>query len=234
MQCKLVGYYRVSTKKQGESGLGLEGQVAAVDAFVVSSGCRLVATYTEVESGRRSDRTELGKALARAKREKATLVIAKMDRLSRNVAFIANLMEAGVDFIACDNPQANRLTVHILAAVAEQEAHAISERTKAALAAAKARGTVLGAARPGHPQLTPEAREKGRTFASAAISARAIEAYSDLVPVIAELRDSGLSFGAIAKRLNADGHTTRRGLPWNPVQVRRVLVLPGHQRANQA
>jgi DNA invertase Pin-like site-specific DNA recombinase len=159
MNCKLVAYLRVSTKEQGESALGLEAQKAAIAAHVAATGCVLVANYSETESGKNSDRTE---ALARAKREKATLVIAKMDRLSRDLAFIANLMESNVPFIAADNPNVNRLTIHVLAAVAEQEARSISERTKAALAAAKERGVILGAARPGHPQLTDEARAKGR------------------------------------------------------------------------
>src|SRR4051794_9047518 len=102
--CKLVAYRRVSTKGQGESGLGLEGQEQAIAAYAVSKGCVVIAAYTEVESGRRSDRPELARALAHARRSKATLVIAKLDRLSRNVAFLANLMEGGVDFVACDNP----------------------------------------------------------------------------------------------------------------------------------
>src|SRR4051812_22591418 len=145
---KLVAYYRVSTKGQGESGLGLEGQTAAVAAFARGRGAEIVRTFQEVETGKRSDRPELIKALAHARRTRATLVIAKLDRLARNVAFPANLMDSGVDFVACDNPHANRLTIHILAAVAENEARMISERTKAALAAYKARGGVLGAARP--------------------------------------------------------------------------------------
>jgi DNA invertase Pin-like site-specific DNA recombinase len=142
--CRLVAYLRVSTAKQGDSGLGLEAQEAAIRAHVAATGCVRLATYTEVESGRKSDRTELGHAIAHAKRAKATLVIAKMDRLSRNLHFITGLQESCVPFVACDNPHANPLTIHILAAVAQEEARAISERTKAALAAAKARGQRLG------------------------------------------------------------------------------------------
>src|SRR5829696_2195332 len=112
---KLVAYYRVSTKQQGDSGLGLEGQTAAVEAFARGRSAEIVRTYREVETGKRADRPELVKALAHAKRSRATLVIAKLDRLARNVAFTANLMESGVDFVACDNPHANRLTIHILA-----------------------------------------------------------------------------------------------------------------------
>ena len=145
---KIIAYYRVSTKQQGESGLGLEGQVAAVAAYARGQGAEVLKTYREVESGKRADRPELAKALAHARRSRATLVIAKLDRLARNVHFLSGLMESNVDFIACDNPHANRLTIHILAAVAEDEAKRISERTRAALAASKARGGRLGAAGP--------------------------------------------------------------------------------------
>jgi DNA invertase Pin-like site-specific DNA recombinase len=145
---KLVAYYRVSTKQQGASGLGLEGQMAAVATFARTNGAEIVRAYREVETGKRSDRPELLKAIAHAKRSRAGLIIAKLDRLARNVALTANLMESGVDFVACDNPHTNRLTIHILAAVAEDEAKRISDRTRAALAAYKARGGVLGAARP--------------------------------------------------------------------------------------
>src|SRR5476651_1949666 len=150
MAAKLVSYLRVLTRKQGESGLGLEGQQAAIDAYAKQNGGEVVGRYIEVESGKRSDRPELARAITHAKRMKAVLVVAKLDRLSRNVAFLSRLLESGIEFLACDNPTANRLTVHILAAVAEAEAKAISDRTKAALAAAKARGTILGSARPGH------------------------------------------------------------------------------------
>jgi DNA invertase Pin-like site-specific DNA recombinase len=133
----IISYYRVSTRKQGDSGLGLEGQQSAVEAYAKATGGRIVATYREVESGKLAERPELNRALAHAKRSKATLVVAKLDRLARNVAFLSTMMRAGVDFIACDNPNANKLTVHILAAVAEDEAERISARTKAALQAAK-------------------------------------------------------------------------------------------------
>jgi DNA invertase Pin-like site-specific DNA recombinase len=141
---KFVAYYRVSTQRQGRSGLGLEAQQTAVRDFLNGGDWRLVAEVTEVESGKGSDRPKLAEALKLCRLHGATLVIAKLDRLARNVAFISNLMESGVEFHAVDFPQANRLTVHILAAVAEHEAKAISERTKAALAAAKRRGVKLG------------------------------------------------------------------------------------------
>lgn len=221
--CKLVAYYRVSTKGQGASGLGLEGQAAAVSAYATSSGCEVIASYTETESGKRSDRPELAKALAHARRSRATLVIAKLDRLARNVAFLSGLMESGVDFIACDNPNANKLTVHILAAVAEDEAERISERTRAALAAYKARGGELGASLPQCRNLTEEARRKGAKAAGEAVAVAADAAYSDLAQKLAEWRASGLSLQQIADRLTSEGHTTRSGKPWNRMQVSRVL-----------
>src|SRR3954469_9367606 len=143
-QGKFVAYYRVSTAKQGASGLGLEAQQDAVRAHLNGGSWQLVAEVVEVESGKRNDRPKLAEALRLCRLHGATLIIAKLDRLARNVAFISNLMESGVEFTAVDFPQANRLTVHILAAVAEHEAKAISTRTKDALAAAKARGTKLG------------------------------------------------------------------------------------------
>lgn len=224
---KIVSYFRVSTAKQGRSGLGLEGQQAAIDAFVLRRGCEVIGAYTEVESGKRADRPQLAKALAHAKRSKATLVVAKLDRLARNVVFLGSLMESGVDFIAIDLEHANRLTLHILSAVAEGEAKAISDRTKSALQAAKNRGTKLGSARPGHWEGREEARMKGlakaRLAAAEKISQSAAEAYSDLLPEMKRLREEGNTLQAIADFLNAAGHTTRRGAEWSPNIVKRVL-----------
>lgn len=224
---KLIGYFRVSTLKQGKSGLGLEGQGAAVEAFAKQEGAEVLKTYTEIESGKRKDRPELLKALSHAKRSKATLVVAKLDRLARNVAFLSALMESGVDFVACDNPHANRLTIHILAAVAEDEARRISDRTKAALAAAKARGTKLGSARPGHWIGREQARLAGlkaaREAATKAVTQAANESYMDIYPTVTGLKANGLSLRDIASELNTQGHTTRRGKPWNAMQVARVL-----------
>ena len=152
---KVVAYYRVSTAQQGASGLGLDAQRAAVATWTAANGAEVLAGYTEVESGKRSDRLELIKSLAHAKRSRATLVIAKLDRLSRNVHFLSGLMESGVDFIACDNPHANKLTIHILAAVAEDEAKRISERTRAALAAYKANRYVSKRIRDMYPNGVP-------------------------------------------------------------------------------
>jgi DNA invertase Pin-like site-specific DNA recombinase len=149
-QGKFVAYYRVSTDRQGKSGLGLEAQQAAVRQYLNGGSWQLVGEHVEIETGKRSDRPELVMALDACRRQRAKLVIAKLDRLSRNLAFIATLMDSGVEFVAVDNPHANKLTIHILAAVAEHEREMISERTKAALQAAKARGTRLG--NPGWPK----------------------------------------------------------------------------------
>lgn len=223
----IVAYFRVSTKKQEDSGLGLDGQRDAVESFAAQNGKPIVARYTEVETGKRADRPELARALAHARRSKATLVVAKLDRLARNVAFLSALMRSGADFLCCDNPHANKLTIHILAAVAEDEAERISQRTKAALAVLKASGVKLGSDRPGHWKGREDKRlaglAKGRAIAARVLSEHAREAYADLVPTVAKLRQEGRTLQAIAVELNAQGHTTRRGRPWNPVQVSRIL-----------
>ncbi len=228
---RLIAYYRVSTKKQGLSGLGLEGQREAIAQYAARAGATLVQAYKEIETGKRKDRPELLKAIAHAKRSKAQLVVAKLDRLARNVAFTSALMETAVDFVACDNPHANRLTIHILAAVAEDEAKRISERTKAALAAAKARGTLLGSARPGHWVGREDKRlaglKRARKAAAEAHREAAQEAYSDLFPIVRQLREVGRSLQQIADELNRQGHTTRKGMAWNRVQVLRVLRRAG-------
>jgi len=212
---KLIPYYRVSTRKQGESGLGLEAQQACVADFARYGQHEIVAAYQEVETGKRTDRPELTKAIAHSKRTKATLIIAKLDRLARNVHFLSGLMESRVDFVCCDNPHANRLTLHILAAVAEDEARRISERTKAALAAYKARGGKLGTP----ANLTPEAGWKG----SEATRVNARIAYAALLPEVRGWREAGLSYREIAALLNGAGHATRSGAAWNHNQVKRVL-----------
>src|SRR3984893_5144960 len=151
---KFIAYFRVSTDRQGKSGLGLAAQREAVMSYLDGGRWALVDEFTEVESGKRNDRPELMKALAACKKHKGKLIIAKLDRLSRNLAFIATLMDSGVEFIAVDNPHANKLTVHILAAVAQHEREMIGQRTRDALQAAKARGTKLG-----NPKLA-EARKR--------------------------------------------------------------------------
>jgi DNA invertase Pin-like site-specific DNA recombinase len=223
MSAAVIGYMRVSTKGQGESGLGLEAQRAALDSYARQAGVPLAMVYVEVESGKRADRPELVKAIAHAKRSKATLAVAKLDRLSRNVAFLSALMEGKVPFVACDNPHANKLTIHLLAAVAEHEAEMISTRTKQALAAYKARGGKLGAELPQCRNLTADAQRKGTERAAVARVKAAAEAYADLQPGMVDMRAKGLTLRAIADELNTQGHTTRRGKPWNVVQVARIL-----------
>ena len=215
----LVPYYRVSTRRQGASGLGLEAQQACVANYASYGQHTILATYQEIETGKRADRPELAKAIAHAKRAKATLVIAKLDRLARNVHFLSGLMESRIEFVCCDNPHANRLTLHILAAVAEDEARRISERTKAALAAYKARGGKLGTP----TNLTAEAARKG----SEATQAKARAAYAGLLPKLQAWRAAGSSFRQISALLNGTGHVTRNGGPWNHAQVRRVLARAG-------
>jgi DNA invertase Pin-like site-specific DNA recombinase len=223
MSRKVIAYYRVSTARQGSSGLGLEGQRAAVEAHCARTGSTIAREFTEVESGRNDGRPKLQEALAFARRAGATLLVAKLDRLSRSVRFTATVLDSGADFAACDVPEANRLLLHVLAAVAENEARAISDRTRAALAAAKARGTLLGAANPAYRPLTAQARSKGATLGAEANHRDAIDAYRDLVPYVQKLRAQGLSLRAIAARLNDDGHTTRADKPWTAVQVSLVL-----------
>ena len=212
---KFIAYYRVSTAKQGRSGLGLEAQRASVLAYVKDG--RILAEYVEVESGKRNDRPELAQAIAHAGREGATLIIAKLDRLARSVAFIFALRDSGARFIACDMPEANTLTIGLLAALAQHERELISERTKAALAAKKSRGFVLGS-----PQnLTRKATLK----AAAARRRRALEdpANRRATELALLYRDRGLSYGAIARRLNENGHSTRRGKAFLACTVERLV-----------
>src|SRR5579872_5636899 len=228
MTTEIIGYLRVSTKRQGVSGLGLEGQRTAVESYARTVGAKVGAWYTEVESGKKADRPELARAIGHAKRSKMTLCVAKFDRLARDMEFTAKVMNSSVEFVACDNPAANRLTLHILAAVAENEARAISERTKTALAAAKARGAKLGSARPGHWEGREEARltwaRRGAVAAAEVRSELADEAYADLLPILRTMQAEGLTFRGMAEKLNEAGHKTRRGKPWNQTQVSRVLA----------
>jgi len=209
---RYVVYLRASTGRQGKGGLGMDAQYAAVVEFVRQHGGTIVAQYVEVESGNRSDRPEFAKALESARKGKATLLIAKLDRLVWNVAFIANLMDAGIEFRACDH----RLTLHILAAEAEDERRRISERTKAALQAAKARGVKLGS--PIAVETVVAARAaRSRYSANANATTRAI---------IADIQRSGVSsLVEIGKALEARGVRTPRGhTKWRPVQVWRLLT----------
>jgi DNA invertase Pin-like site-specific DNA recombinase len=221
---QIVAYLRVSTVRQGESGLGLEAQRAAVASYAKAQGATILREFVEVESGKKSDRPQLKAALAHARRSKARLVVAKLDRLSRNVAFLSAIMEAGVEFSACDVPSASRVVLHILAAIAEEEARAISVRTKAALAAAKARGTLLGTNRPGSVKVSTEARKLGQARGSRANREKAIAGYADLLPYVSQLRSQGVTLVGIASVLNAEGHVTRNGAAWSPAQIHRLLA----------
>ncbi len=223
MTASIIGYLRVSTKRQGESGLGLEGQKAAVEAHAKQTGAQVTQWYVEIESGKRADRPELAKALSHAKRNKAVLCVAKLDRLSRNVEFLAKVMNSGCEFAAADMPAANRFMLHVMAAVAEHEVKAISERTKTALQAYKARGGKLGAELEQCRNLTPEGVAKGRQRSAESRAKAASEATSDLLPIMQEVRNAGKTLKEIAVELTGKGHVTRRGKPWNQVQVARVL-----------
>lgn len=220
---RLVAYFRVSTQRQGQSGLGLEAQQAAVQAYATQSGSTIVGSFVEVESGKRADRPELAKALARAKAVNAVLVIAKLDRLARNVAFVANLLESGVEFIACDSPHASRLTVHIMSAVAEDEARRISERTRAALGAAKARGQQLGGVRPGQHAFTDDDRRKAQAIGAATKSRAVRERDADQVVEAERLQAEGWSLARIAAHLNEAGHRSKQGKPLTATHVFRML-----------
>jgi DNA invertase Pin-like site-specific DNA recombinase len=228
-----VAYLRVSTRKQAEAqagaefGLGIEAQRGSVEAYCRMAGLEITRTFTEVESGKKNDRPELMKALKHCQRTKAKLVIAKIDRLSRNVAFLANLMETKVDFACCDNPSASPVVLHIMAALAENEAKLVSQRTKAALAVLKANGVRLGAARPGHWEKIKDRFEAGAEASAARRMKiwheKSLEKVSDLLPIMREQRASGATFDAIAKNLCAEGYTTARGNPWTAMGVRQTM-----------
>jgi len=217
-QEKFVAYYRVSTRAQGASGLGLDAQRKAVRDYL-DGGALLAAEFTEVESGRENGRKELAKALAACRLFGARLVIAKLDRLARNVAFVSRLMESGVDFLAVDFPQANALTVHLLAAIAEHERTMISQRTKVALAAAKARGRQLG--NPGNLRNRREGHLRSIAVRAAKASAKA----ADVMPIVMELQASGhTSLGRVAFGLNRLGIPAARGGQWSATQVKRLML----------
>jgi len=218
---RLVAYERVSTARQGASGLGLEAQRKVIGDFAASRGAEVLARFTEVESGRKADRPELLKALHLAKVTGATLVIAKLDRLSRNAAFLLALRDSGVRFVAVDMPEANDLTVGIMALVAQAEREAISRRTKEALAVAKARGVKLG-----NPNGAASLRRagKGGVALRATVSANAAGFAADLAPVLADIRAAGhTSLRSIAAELTARGIRTRRGGAWGVGNVKGLM-----------
>lgn len=211
---KYVAYYRVSTKKQGDSGLGLDAQRSAVAGFVRGA---IVAEFTEVESGKRNQREQLGMAIGRAKKEGAVLVIAKLDRLSRNAGFIFALRDSGVSFQCVDLPEANTLTIGIFATLAQHEREMISQRTKAALDAKRAQGAVLG-----KPEnLTPEAQAKG--VAGNVRRAAQNENNRRAASMIGLMRQAGRNYTQIAEELNRAGFRTARGGEFQTTQVMRLI-----------
>ncbi len=217
---KFVSYLRVSTAKQGRSGLGLEAQREAVRQFVAGHGGKIIAPeFVEVETGKRNDRPELVQALKRCRLTGATLVVAKLDRLSRNAAFLMTLRDSGADFVAADLPEANTMTVGVMAVVAQHEREAISQRTKAALAAAKARGRRLGGFRAGAPNIA-----RYQPQGVVAVRQRALHAAEERREVIEALQRENLSLNAIAARLNIDSVRTSRGGKWTATAVKRTMA----------
>lgn len=219
---KFVSYIRVSTAKQGASGLGLEAQKEAITRYLNGGNWEVLSEFIEVESGKNSDRPQLTRALQHCQMTGATLVIAKLDRLSRDLHFISSLQKAGIEFIACDMPSANKFTIHIFAALAEHEREMISQRTKAALAALKARGVKLG-----NPEnLTKAAAAKGAINASAARTAKADEFAAQVGATIKAFHAEGLSLNKIAAKLNDIQILTARGKAggWTAMGVKNLLA----------
>ncbi|MGO3928787.1 recombinase family protein [Rhodopseudomonas pseudopalustris] len=218
---KFVSYLRVSTDKQGRSGLGLEAQREAVSRYLNGGRWELIAEYVEVESGKRNSRPQLQAAISHSKATGAKLIIARLDRLARNLHFVSSLQERGVDFVAADMPDANRLTIHIIAAVAEATGRTISENTKNALAAAKARGVKLG-----NPNGARALRGKqtGNAEAVAKIREKAAQRAADLQGIVASIKRSGItSVRGIADELNRQEIKAPRGGAWHPTAVARLI-----------
>ena len=239
MNTRYVVYYRVSDAKQGRSGLGLEAQEAMFATFLRVHPGNMIGEYIEIETGKSLQksrkRPELRRAMDHAQAAKAILVIAKLDRLARNVAFISTLMESGLPFKCCDMPEADKFTIHILAALAEREGQMISERTSAALQALKARGVKLGSARDGHWEgLTKSGEsmverrdfglEKAHLASRETVQEEMSRQYEPLVPWIREMREAGLTLQSIVDALNAKGCRTRRDKSWNMPTLRRVIL----------
>lgn len=206
---RYVTYYRVSTDKQGRSGLGLDAQRVAVSQFLAARPATVVAEFVEVESGGKDDRPRLLEALATCQRAKAALLIAKLDRLARSVAFVARLMDGDTEFVAVDMPHASRFVLHIMAAVAEHERQIIGERTRAALGAAKARGVRLGA--------------NGAALAELHKASAAAHAKEIFPAIVAARRLGARTTRQLAESLNGMGISSREGGRWHPASVARVL-----------
>jgi DNA invertase Pin-like site-specific DNA recombinase len=220
LQRRYIAYYRVSTERQGRSGLGLEAQQHAVAEFLRSTGGTLHSEFTEVQSGKDNFRPKLTEALKLCRLTNSTLLIAKLDRLSRNAAFLLTLQAAGVRFVAADMPDMNETVVGIMAVIAQGERKAISDRTKAALAAAKARGVKLG-----NPSLKPGTKRMARD-ASKAAQAAAKKRAEELRELVEDARSKGAAtLRAIADHMNERGIATPRGGRWAPASVSRLLKL---------
>lgn len=225
---KFIAYYRVSTDKQGRSGLGLEAQQEVVDAFTKTRGIEIHKRFTDIKSGSRDDnRPELQKALRECRLTGATLLIAKLDRLSRNARFLLTLQESSVDFVACDMPEANKLTIGLMAQLAEYERELISERTKAAIKAKKTRITASGETwKWGNPNMS-EIRNNDTTKATQARQAKSMSHKKDIrevIETIVEAEPCKLSKRSIARKLNEAGYVTAQGKLFSHVQVSRVLA----------
>lgn len=235
---KFVTYYRVSSRQQGRSGLGLDAQREAAAGHAARDGGRIVREFTEVESGtgrKLRKRKELLAAIEYCRAAKATLLVAKLDRLARDVLFTATLMRSGIPFVCTDNPTATPLTIHILAAVAEDEARVIAQRTRESLKAAKRRGVKLGSHRRGHwsgtvagtGEARVDARQRGAEAGSVAAAAvrheAAVQHHAAVIGEAARLRAAGSSWKAVARALNDAGFTTRRGNPWNASRIHEVM-----------
>ncbi len=225
---EFVAYYRVSTDRQGRSGLGLEAQRRAVETYLDGGNWTLVKTFTEVESGKRDRRPELDKALAACRKHKATLVVARLDRLARNATFLLKLRDGNVPIRCADMPEADEFVIGIMALVAEREGRMISARTKAALAAARERGTKLGWKDPRRRPNMRDAQRKGGQVAAV----EADQFAANVLPIIKEARASGAtSLQRIADALNARGVRTARGGQWHPTTVRNVILRTQDQAA---
>ncbi len=225
---RFVSYLRVSTDKQGRSGLGLEAQRAAVEQHLVSGSWKSLGEFVEVESGKRNERPKLQAALHLAKVTGATLIVAKLDRLSRNMAFIAALQDAKVKFTCCDMPDANEFNIHIFAALAQHERKRTSERTSAALQALKARGVDKrgNPVKLGNPNGAAPLRRagKGNKAAVAKLKTEADRRAADVLPIIADIRADGITtLPGIAAALNEREILTPRGGCWHPTSVKRLL-----------
>jgi DNA invertase Pin-like site-specific DNA recombinase len=230
MENLYVAYYRVSTKKQGESGLGLEAQRSIVMNYIKNNGNKIIAEFTEVESGRHDNRLELQKALSKCRETSAVLIIAKLDRLSRNVSFISNLMDAGIKFCCADMPEMNELTCHIFAALAQWERKRISERICEALEAKRKREPNWKA---GKDNLT----DAGRKKAYVTIKSNSVnnESARKAYHFICLLKDQGLTYAEIADRLKMEHYTTRNGKSFTTMTVfdtfHKFKNLPEHKTA---